>query len=97
MKMPPIYFYVIVFVTGVVSSALMMLFVAHYYIPSTLIRRGERKLSHYMSEEHYLQVRDDFHIFDPATFDPMSDHLVSNVQGKRKYEKSAEGEQNFLR
>lgn len=89
--MPPIYFYVIVFVTGVVSSALMMLFVAYYYIPSSLIR--ERKLSNYMSEEHYLQVRDDYHLFDPSLFDPMSDHLVSNVQPKRRHEKSAEGEQ----
>lgn len=88
--MPPIYFYVIVFITGVLSSALMMLFVAYCYAPSSITMR-ERKLKNYMSEEHYLQVRDDYQIFDPNMFDPLAEHLDVAAQSKRKTVNTAEG------
>lgn len=88
--MTPIYFYVMVFITGVLSSALMMFFVAYYYVPSSITIR-ERKLKNFMSEEHYLQVRDDYQIFDPNLFDPLSDHLDITAQSNRKTVNTDEG------
>lgn len=88
--MPPIYFYVIVFITGVLSSALMMLFVAYYYVPTANVH--EPRLKNYMSEEHYLQVRDDYPIFDPKLLDlSLEDHLDFTIQSKRKSSNNEEG------
>lgn len=64
LKMKHIYYYFIIFALGVISSLAMMYFIINY-IPN------ERKKSNFMSDEHYLQVRDDYSIFSltPSNLD----------------------------
>lgn len=72
----------------------MMLLFAYYYAPSLTIR--EQRLKNYMSEEHYLQVRDDYPIFDPNLFESLPDNIDNNnVRVKRKHVHSEEGKGNF--
>lgn len=87
--MTPIYFYAVIFITGLLSSALMMLFVAYYYVPSVILHEAKKK--NFMSEEHYLQVRDDYQIFDPNLLDPLAEHLDFTRQVKRKAANREEG------
>lgn len=69
-----------------------MLFVAYYYAPSDIL--PELKIKNFMSEEQYLQVRDDYPIFDPNLLDPLADHLDFTKQVRRKHQNKEEGEHN---
>lgn len=59
-------FYLLVFITGVLCSILAMLFMV-YYMPDSLSRK--RKHVNYLSDEHFLQVRDDYSIYYPSSED----------------------------
>lgn len=71
-KMQHIYYYVGIFATGVVCSILMMNFAANIF-------PNERKIRNFLSDEHYLQVRDDYSIFSLAP-----NQLVEHENGQRK-------------
>lgn len=55
-NMQQVYFYSVIFVMGVVFSLTMMLFLTHF-------SPAARKIPNYLSDVHYLQVRDDYSIY----------------------------------
>lgn len=59
-------FYLFVFTTGVICSFVAMLIMI-YYMPDSLSKH--RKHVNYLSEEHFLQVRDDYSIYYPNSED----------------------------
>lgn len=79
--MHPMYFYVIIFAAGVVCSMLMT-YIAIKFVPN------ERK--NYMSEEHYLQVRDDYSIYSPSTNSLIDEHLERSERVKKLQRKNKE-------
>lgn len=58
--MQPIHFYLCIFGMGVVCSIAIMLFV-------TTFTTNARKVPNYLSDVHYLQVRDDYSIYSLAS------------------------------
>lgn len=81
--MQQIYFYSVIFVMGVMCSITMMLFFTHF-------ASNTRKIPNYLSDMHYLQVRDDYSVYSLA-----SEHLkdVTDSQGHKMGKKrgSVEG------
>lgn len=73
--MQQIYFYSVIFVMGVISSVTIMLIVTKFS-PTT------RKLPNYLSDVHYLQVRDDYSLYSVG-----SDQL-KNVASNQRDERS---------
>lgn len=55
-----IYFYIVIFVMGVLSS-LLITFFAIRILPQ------QRKIQNFLSENHYLQVRDDYSVYMPTS------------------------------
>lgn len=87
--MRPIYFYFIIFGTGVLCSMLISYF-AVKFVPK------ERKS--FISEEHYLQVRDDYSIYSLSTNDLIEDHLEQTDRARKLQKKNKhEGEASFIR
>lgn len=72
--MQQIYFYSVIFVMGVVCSITMMLFF-------TQISWNTRKIPNYLSDMHYLQVRDDYSVYSLASEQPKD---VTDSQGGHK-------------
>lgn len=59
-------FYLLVFTTGVLCSFIAMLIIV-YYMPDKLSK--QYKHVNYLSEDHFLQVRDDYSIYYPNAED----------------------------
>lgn len=78
-EMQSIYFYLITFCTGVLCSLLVTYF-AIKFVPN------ERK--NYLSEEHYLQVRDDYSIYSPSTNNLIEEHLEQSARAKKLQKKN---------
>lgn len=74
--MQQMYFYSIIFVLGVICSITMMMFFTHYS-PNT------RKIPNYMSDMHYLQVRDDYSIYSLTSDRLKADFKHDRVAKKR--------------
>lgn len=77
--MQPIYFYFITFGTGVLCSLLVTYFAVKF---SPIERKN------YLSEEHYLQVRDDYSIYSPSTNHLIEEHLEQSDRTKKQQRKS---------
>lgn len=58
--MQQIYFYSVVFVMGVMCSITIMMFFTHF-------SSNTRKMPNYLSDMHYLQVRDDYSVYSLAS------------------------------
>lgn len=58
--MQQIYFYSVIFVMGVLCSITIMLILTHF-------SPNSRKIHNYLSDVHYLQVRDDYSIYSVST------------------------------
>lgn len=74
--MQQIYFYSIVFVMGVMCSITMMMFFTHF-------SPNARKIPNYMSDVHYLQVRDDYSIYSLTSDGLKADFKNDKVAKKR--------------
>lgn len=83
--MQPIYFYFIIFGTGVLCALLTTYFVVK-------IVPNERK--NYLSEEHYLQVRDDYSIYSPSTNHLIEEHLQHSERAKKSQRRNKEEGEN---
>lgn len=84
--MQQIYFYSVIFGMGVVCSITIMMFLTNF-------TSNPRKMPNYLSDVHYLQVRDDYSIYS-ITSDRLkgaTDHQNGKTGKKRN---SIEG--NFL-
>lgn len=55
--MQNIYYNWAIFVMGVLCSLTMMLFIKHFSLTN------ERRIPNYLSDVHYLQVRDDYSVY----------------------------------
>lgn len=77
--MQPIYFYFITFGTGVLCSLLVTYFAVKF-------NPIERK--NYLSEEHYLQVRDDYSIYSPSANQLIEEHLEQSDRTKKQQRKN---------
>lgn len=77
--MQQIYFYSIIFVMGVVSSISIMLFFTRF-------SPGSRKIPNYLSDVHYLQVRDDYSLYSIT-----SEQIKEAADQRGKKRNSVEG------
>lgn len=82
--MRPIYFYFIIFGAGVVCSMLITYFAVNF------VPNGRKS---FISEERYLQVRDDYSIYSLSTNDLIEDHMEQTDQSRKLQKKNKhEGE-----
>lgn len=87
--MQPIYYYLIIFVMGVLCSLSVMVIFRNF-------RTTVHKIPNYMSDVHYLQVRDDYSIYsltaqrsgleaDQTTSNNIRDKKKNFLEGKLNY------------
>lgn len=85
--MQHIYYYLIIFVMGVLCSLTMMLFIRNFSIT-------ERKIPNYTPDVHYLQVRDDYSVYSLTSQRSNADRTFGgNADRKRS---SVEGNENLI-
>lgn len=82
--MQQIYFYSVIFVMGVMCSITIMMFFTHFSSSNT------RKVPNYLSDMHYLQVRDDYSIYSLAS-EQLKDITDSQSHKMGKKRNSVEG------